>query len=360
MHRITIPRINNMHGHLRQDGLLRFLVPFAARQCGYYVPMGNTQPPIRTGKAALKYADQIAIATPAADKDRFKPIPTIKIREDTTPEIIREAARVGIKMGKLYPCARTTHADDGIKNYMRLCSVFEAMQECGMIAAFHPEHPNLIWDDAECEYAFWGIFESIYWLFSGLKMIWEHLSDTRVLPALLEMSNRVALTVTLHHMLVRDVEVNADSHNKCRPQAKRSSDREALRRIATSGNPKAILGLDDAPWDEEHKDCTRACNGCWTMPNATELLFHIFDEERIICGPGDTPNDKGIQNLIAFSSRNGARFYGLPELPGTITLEREPCTVSYGHDSDTSYNAPASTAYVPFFAGKTLNWRVVS
>lgn len=355
MNRITIPRINNMHGHLRQDGLLQFLVPFAARHCGYYVPMGNTKPPILTGKAALEYVEQIVAATPAKDKDCFKPIPTIKIREDTTPEMIREAARMGIRMGKLYPYARTTHADDGIKNYMCLYSVFEAMQEAGMIAAFHPEHPNLIWDDAECEYAFWGIFESIYSLFPGLKMTWEHLSDTRVLPALLDMSDRVAFTITLHHMLIRDVEVNADSHNKCRPQAKRSSDREALRRIATSGHPKAILGLDDAPWDEKHKDCARSCNGCWTMPNATELLFHIFDEEGVILHQDGSANEDGLRKLVAFSSRNGARFYGLPELSGTMTLEREPCTVAYSY-----YNDPSSTDYVPFFAGKTLNWRVVS
>lgn len=355
MNRITIPRINNMHGHLRQDGLLPFLVPFAARQCGYYVPMGNTKPPILTGKAALEYVEQIAAATPAEGKDCFKPIPTIKIREDTTSVMIDEAAICGVRMGKLYPYARTTHADDGIKNYLRLYSVFEAMQKCGMIAAFHPEHPDLIWDDAECEYVFWGIFESIYWLFPGLKMIWEHLSDTRVLPALLDMSDRAAFTITLHHMLIRDVEVNADSHNKCRPQAKRSIDRDTLRRVATSGHPKAILGLDDAPWDEEHKSCARACNGCWTMPNATELLFHIFDEEGILCHPDGSINEDGLRRLAAFSSRNGARFYDLPELQGAMTLEREPSIVSRGY-----YNGPSSTDYVPFFAGKSINWRVVS
>lgn len=355
MNKITIQRINNMHGHLRQGVLLPFLVPFAARHCGYYVPMGNTIPPILTGRAALKYIVQIVAATPADAKDCFKPIPTIKIREDTTPEMIREAALMGIRMGKLYPYARTTHADDGIKNYMRLCSVFEAMQECDMIAAFHPEHPNLIWDDAECEYVFWGIFESIYALFPGLKMTWEHLSDTRVLPALLDMSDRVAFTVTLHHMLIRDVEVNADSHNKCRPQAKRSADRENLRRIATSGHPKAILGLDDAPWDENSKDCARSCNGCWTMPNATELLVHIFDEEGAVHNQDGSTNEDGQRKLVAFSSRNGARFYGLPELRETIMLEREPCAVS-----PVCRNEPTTIDYVPFFAGHTLNWRVVS
>ncbi len=353
MNRITIPRINNMHGHLRQDGLLQFLVPFAAKQCGYYVPMGNTKPPVLTGKAAMEYRGQITAATPVKDIDCFKPIQTMKIREDTAPEIIREAAGTGVRMGKLYPYARTTHADDGIKNYMRLCRVFEAMQDTGMIAAFHPEHPNLIWDDAECEYAFWGIFESIYWLFPGLRMTWEHLSDTRVLPALLDMSDRVAFTITLHHMLIRDVEVNADSHNKCRPQAKRSADREALRRIATSGHPKAILGLDDAPWDEEHKACADACNGCWTMPNATELLVHIFDEEDVLCNQRGEVIEDGLKKLIVFSSCNGARFYGLPELTATITLEREPCTVAHSYRNDQS-----SADYVPFFAGRTLNWRI--
>ena len=352
MNRITIPRINNMHGHLRQGELLKFLVPFAASQCGYYVPMGNTKPPILTGTDALAYCTAIIAALPPNTCGLFKPIPTIKIREDTTPEMVREAAEMGVRMGKLYPHARTTHADDGIKNYMRLCPVFETMQETGMIAAFHPEHPNIIWDDAECEYAFWGIFESVYWLFPGLKKTWEHLSDTRVLPALLDMSDRIAFTITLHHMLIRDVEVNADSHNKCRPQAKRSADRDALRRIAISGHPKVILGLDDAPWDEEHKECARSCNGCWTMPNATELLFHIFDEEGALCNPDESINEDGVRRLTAFSSRNGAKFYGLPELGETITLERTPMVVRevYYQEED---------LFVPFFEGRTLNWKVV-
>jgi len=348
---LTIPRINNMHGHLRQGDLLKFLVPFAARQCGYYVPMGNTKPPILTGEAACEYIYQIVGAIPEENRAYFQPIPTIKIREDTTPAMIHEAAAFGVRMGKLYPYARTTHADDGIKNYMRLCSVFEAMQEVEMIAAFHPEHPNLIWDDAECEYAFWGIFESIYWLFPGLRMTWEHLSDTRVLPALLDMSDRVAFTITLHHMLIRDVEVNADSHNKCRPQAKRSIDRAELRRIATSGHPKAVLGLDDAPWDEEHKACARSCNGCWTMPDATERLCDLFEEEGVLYGKAGEIIPDGLQKLIAFSSRNGARFYGLPELQATISLEKR----EEGYTTPEFYDS-----FVAFMAGKKLQHRIVS
>ena len=354
MNQITIPRLNNMHGHLRQGELLKFLTPFAARQCGYYVPMGNTKPPILTGADAVLYRTEIMNAVPERDENAFKPVLSIKIREDTSPGIIHGAAELGVKMGKLYPYARTTHADDGIKNYMHLCKVFETMEEVGMIAAFHPEHPNLIWDDAECEYAFWGIFESIYSLFPGLKMTWEHLSDTRVLPSLLDISDRVAFTITLHHMLIRDVDVNADSHNKCRPQAKRSIDRSELRRISTSGHPKAILGLDDAPWDEEHKACARSCNGCWTMPNATEMLAEVFHQEGMLVGHNGSINDEGVEKMILFSSRNGARFYNLPELTNTITLAKIPSRVQEKYIDENG-----KKEFVPFWAGRELSWIIV-
>ena len=60
-----------------------------------------------------------------------------------------------------------------------------------------------------------------------------------------------------------------------------------------------------------------------------------------------------LDRFEAFVSENGARFYGLPLNEGTITLERVDQTVPDRIGNDTE-------SVVPFHAGETLGWRVVT
>ena len=59
-----------------------------------------------------------------------------------------------------------------------------------------------------------------------------------------------------------------------------------------------------------------------------------------------------LDKLEGFASFHGADFYGVPRNPDTVTLRKAPWTVpeSYAFGDD---------VVVPFFAGETVDWRVV-
>lgn len=89
------------------------------------------------------------------------------------------------------------------------------------------------------------------------------------------------------------------------------------------------------PWERESAG---GCAGIFNAPFAIESYAKTFEEEG------------ALNQLKAFASENGARFYGLPLNSSKIILER------------TSSRVPetllaASTRVVPFHAGQTLAWR---
>ena len=96
----------------------------------------------------------------------------------------------------------------------------------------------------------------------------------------------------------------------CLPIAKREEHRLALREAATSGNPRFFLGTDTAPHLTPLKENACGCAGIFNSPNTLACLAQLFEEEG------------KLENLEAFTSINGARFYGLPENKKTITLVR--------------------------------------
>lgn len=374
MQTIQIPLLENMHGHLRQGSPLALFVPFAAKYCRHYIAMGNTKPPILSEFDADNYHDTIYGYTPAKFKKTFKALPAIKVREDTAPETVRGALNGGHKLFKFYPRAKTTHADDGIQNYMsvslRMC--YKEIAAGGGYALFHPEHPGKRWDDTECEYAFFGIFEAIYNLVPTLNMVWEHLTDTRVLPFLLDMEPRVACTVTAHHLVLRLNDVLGKNHHLCRPPAKMLRDVEILRDYVVHGKSRRImLGLDDAPHDLVHKECAHASCGVWSMPIAPQLIMQVFDEERTM------ESEMCPLELEQFVSTNAHAYYRLsPTFPPyqekeRLIMLREPFLVPEAYRLETTCDHQTvvsirikeqllPTDYVPFMAGKTLRWSVIN
>lgn len=366
MQKIKIPLLENMHGHLRQDRQLDLFVPFAARFCHHYVAMGNTKPPILTAQHATGYHFEIFSRAPKPNQSRFKPLVAIKVTEDTTVEMILEALQKGYRLFKFYPRAKTTHADDGIGNYFRpnLVEIYHLIAEYGGYALFHPEHPDAYWDDMDCELMFFGIFEAIYNLAPSLNMVWEHLTDTRVLEPLLGMEERVACTVTAHHMMIRLNDVLGQNHLLCRPPAKRGEDKKTLREFVTQGKSRRImLGLDDAPHDRAHKECKKASCGVWTMPVAPHIIVQIFDEENALFSPGII----ALQRFVALNARD---YYKLPEQDGSacIKLARKPYRVPFAYrlGAESASIIPVGTElgvlptdFVPFMAGEELPWSVV-
>ena len=130
-------------------------------------------------------------------------------------------------------------------------------------------------------------------------------------------------------------------HFYCLPIAKRETHQLALRRAATSGSAKFFLGTDSAPHPVGDKEAACGCAGVFNAPFAMESYAKTFEEEG------------ALDQLEAFASENGPRFYGLPLNNEVVVLERQDVTIP-------DRLAAASSEIVPFHAGETLPWRFVA
>ena len=153
----------------------------------------------------------------------------------------------------------------------------------------------------------------------------------------------VGATITPHHLMINRNAMFAGGirpHLYCLPVTKRERHRLALRRAATSGNPKFFLGTDSAPHAASAKESACGCAGIFSAPSALELYAQVFNEEG------------AIDKLEAFASFNGPAFYGLPVNEETITLNRE--VTSHPPEVTTT----EGDILKPFFVNEPLQWTV--
>ncbi len=180
--------------------------------------------------------------------------------------------------------------------------------------------------------------------YSKLKIVLEHITTKEAVDFVKRAREGVVATITAHHLLENRNALfrgGIQPHNFCLPVLKRERHQKALIKIATSGNPKFFAGTDSAPHPQGAKESSCGCAGCFTAMSAMELYATVFDGK------------EALDKLEPFVSFHGADFYELPRNTGTITLERSTWTIP------DSITYPAhDDMLVPFWAGKTLNWKV--
>jgi len=261
-----------------------------------------------------------------------------------TMEMIEGVLKKDAKViaGKVYPANVTTNSENGVSDFEKLDPVFEMMEKVGMVACLHGESPDPNVPSVNKESKFLETLWEITGKFPKLKVVLEHVSTKEAVEMIeASPSKNLAATITVHHLFLTldDVvgEKGVHPHHFCKPIAKMPEDREALRRVIMSGNPKFFLGTDSAPHlrkTKEEKPGSAA--GVFSAPVAIPLLVELFEKEG------------QLEKLESFTSEFGARFYGLPLNKEKITLLREPCIVP-----------KEIHGIVPFWAGKLLNWRVI-
>ena len=97
-----------------------------------------------------------------------------------------------------------------------------------------------------------------------------------------EAPDNVAATITAHHLLFNRNDMLVGGirpHLFCLPVLKRDRHQMALRKAATSGNPRFFLGTDSAPHTREAKQSACGCAGCYTGHAALELYAETFEAE---------------------------------------------------------------------------------
>jgi len=339
--RLVMRQPDDWHVHLRDEAMLIAAVGYTARQFARAIVMPNLDPPITTVAAASAYRQRIREALPAGSS--FTPLMTAYLTDDIdTAEIERGFAERVFTAAKLYPAHATTNSAHGVTDFRKIYRVFAVMERIGMPLLLHGEVTDKHVDIFDREAVFIDtILSRIIADFPALKIVFEHITTEDAVRFVEAAGPLVAATITPHHLVINRnamFEGGIRPHFYCLPVAKREPHRLALRKAATSGNPKFFLGTDSAPHAVGDKEAACGCAGIFNAPVALEAYATVFEEEG------------ALNRLEAFASENGPRFYGLPLNTGTVTLERTDWRVCESI-------AAAGTRIVPFQAGATLAWK---
>lgn len=342
--RITIRRPDDWHVHLRDGEMMKAVVPFTARQFRRAIVMPNLKPPVTTAEMALAYRDRILAALPAGSD--FEPLITCYLTDATNPDDLAYGFESGaFAAAKLYPANATTNSAHGVTDILNLSPVLERMEKIGMPFLVHGEVTDHDVDVFDREAVFIDrIFSRITTQFPGLRTVFEHITTQEAADFVQAAGPNVAATITPQHLHIsrNDMLVGGiRPHLYCLPIVKREKHRLALRKAATSGSPKFFLGTDTAPHAIETKEASCGCAGVFNAPYAIESYAAVFDEEG------------ALDKLEAFASLNGPAFYNMPVNEGSITLVR-------GGETVPAAISAAGSQLVPFHAGETLRWRLLT
>ena len=356
---LWLPKPDDFHLHLRDGNVLSDTATAAAQQFHYATIMPNLQPPVTTAQQAIDYRSRIlaAIRQPAP---HFHPLMTLYLTDHTTPEQIYEAKAAGhIHACKLYPAGATTHSAAGVSLHdsaalSRLGPTFEAMAHCGLLLLIHGEVTDQTVDIFDREAEFLTQFlPTLLAAHPTLRIVLEHITTAEAVAFVQSHpAATIAATITAHHLLANRnliFQGGLNAHAYCLPVLKAEQHRRALLQAATSDSERFFAGTDSAP-HSRHRKLHEGCAGCYTAYGAVELYAEAFDS----VGKLDT--------LQAFMCERGRRWYGLPlSAPhaengsgkeGRVQLRREewvvPSTLPFGDEE-----------VVPFWAGKTLHWKLV-
>jgi len=340
---IRLTRPDDWHLHLRDGALLKAVAPATARRFARAIVMPNLKPPVTTVDHAIAYRERIVAALP--QDSAFEPLMTLYLTDNTSAEDIRRAAQSDIVHAvKYYPAGATTNSDSGVTDLERASPALEAMQEAELPLLLHGEvtDPEIDIFDREAVFIERHL-APLMDKFPALRMVLEHVTTHDAVDFVAAAPNRLAATITVHHLLFNRnamFEGGLRPHRFCLPVIKREPHRRALLAAATSGSPKFFLGTDSAPHPKSAKESDCGCAGVYSAPTALELYAEVFEQAG------------ALDKLEAFASFHGADFYKLPRNTGQIVLRREatpvPAELPVGDD-----------ALVPLGAGSSLNWRLV-
>ena len=339
---LTIRRPDDWHVHLRDDAMMRAVVPFTARQFARAIVMPNLSPPVTTSAAAAAYRDRIrAAVSPSA---RFEPLMTLYLTDDTDVDDLVSGFEQGIlTAAKLYPAGATTNSANGVTDVAKIMLVLERMAAIGMPLCVHGEvtddHVDIF--DREAEFIE-RILDPLVRRLPELRIVFEHITSRQAVQFVETAPETVAATITPQHLHINRNAILVGGirpHMFCLPVAKREEHRLALRAAATGGSPKFFLGTDSAPHPRGAKESDCGCAGIFNAPHALESYVTVFDEEG------------ALDRFEAFASLNGPDFYRLPANEDRVTLRRSPVRVA-------SELRDTPEPVVPFHAGATLAWSV--
>jgi len=342
---LIIKRPDDWHLHLRDGEMMQAVLPFSAELYGRAIIMPNLRPPVRTAKDAADYRQRILKCLPPGHG--FQPLMTLYLTDETPPAEIRLAKNEGLLTGvKLYPVGATTNSEHGVTSIKKVYRVLEVMQELNIPLLIHGEISDPGVDIFDRESAFIDReLDPLRKDMPQLKIVMEHVSSKIGVDYVLAAERNLGTTVTPHHLLINRNSIFAgglNPHMYCLPVVKQEADRLAIRRAAVSGDPRFFFGSDSAPHRLVDKEKPGGAAGVFNISTALPAIVQVFEAE------------DAIDNLEAFMALHGARFYGLPLNPDTITLERRESPIPA-----TDYIPVGKDKVKVFQSSEPLFWQVV-
>ncbi|WP_430448350.1 dihydroorotase [Rhodophyticola sp.] len=341
---LRLRRPDDWHLHLRDGAMLEAVLPETARHFARAIIMPNLVPPVVRGSDAAAYRDRILAALPEGAE--FTPLMTLYLTEETDARDVAAAHASGlITAVKLYPAGATTNSASGVTDFDRVRGVLETMAEIGLPLCIHGEVTDPQVDIFDREQVFLDkVLDPLRRATPGLTVTLEHITTSHGIDYVADVDGKIAGTITTHHLMINRNHILAGGirpHYYCLPVAKRNTHQQALRRAATSGNPRFFLGTDSAPHTDPNKESACGCAGCFTATNTLSCLAHVFEEEN------------ALDRLEGFTSLHGPAHYGLPPNTDMITLTRQATPVAYPAKLDTG-DGPVTL----FDPGHPLYWAV--
>jgi dihydroorotase len=340
--RLTLRRPDDWHVHLRDGAMLETVLPYTAQSFARAIIMPNLAVPITDAEAAGAYKARILAALPAGMT--FEPLMTCYLTDTTDPDALEAGFRSGAFIAaKLYPARATTNSALGVSDIRKLDRVLERMAATGMTLLIHGEVTDPEIDIFDREAVFIErLLIPLRDRLPGLRIVLEHITTQEAAHYIAEAAPGIAATVTPHHLIINRNALFAGGlrpHAYCLPVAKRERHRQALRQAVASGSDRFFLGTDTAPHALAAKEADCGCAGIFCAPHALEIYATVFDELG------------ALDQLEAFASLNGPKFYRLAPNAGTVTLVR-------GETEIPALVGEAVGGLRPFRGGETLGWRV--
>ncbi|SLM63702.1 MULTISPECIES: dihydroorotase [Dickeya] len=339
---LTIRRPDDWHLHLRDDLMLRAVLPYTSRVFARAIVMPNLTPPVTTIAQAEAYRQRILSAVPT--EHRFEPLMTCYLTEFLNKDEIISGHQQGVfTAAKLYPAHATTNSSHGVSDIKTIYPILEAMQKLGMPLLVHGEvtDPQVDIFDREARFIE-RIMMPLRAHFPELKVVFEHITTREAAQYVQSADRFVAATITPQHLMFNRNHMLVGGirpHLYCLPILKRNTHQQALREAVVSGSEKFFLGTDSAPHSKHRKESSCGCAGVFNAQASLGAYATVFEEMN------------ALDKLEAFCSLNGPRFYGLPVNEESIVLHRTPeqFPAEITIDDDT---------IVPFLAGQSLNWSI--
>lgn len=338
--RITLPRPDDWHVHLREGAMLQLAARHTAARFARAMAMPNLSPPVCTAARAREYLGEIAAAA-GAD---FTPLVSLYLRDDTPlAEVAAAAEEPGVVGFKLYPSGATTNSQFGVQNFDALMPLFEEIARHNLVLQVHAETTDAEVDVFDREAVFIERHLSpLHEKLPELKIVFEHATTADAVQFVRACKNTVGATITAHHLLLTRNEMfrgGIRPHAFCLPVLKRERHRRALCEAACGGETKFFLGSDSAPHDRAAKESVCGCAGIYTAHAGIELYAEVFARMN------------ALDKLGAFAAHHGADFYGVARNRGEITLRKKSWRVPEVYSA-------GRNEMIPLRAGENVAWAV--